>query len=79
MMTEIKSKHTPQIEKAIEDARAVCREKGATSKECAVAWDIVEELQAEASHQRAIKIEKTAFDLYCEENPEAAEARMYES
>lgn len=68
-----------QIEKAIEDARAVCREKGATSKECAVAWDIVEELQAEASHQRAIKIEKTAFDLYCEENPEAAEARMYES
>ena len=68
-----------QIEKAIEDARAVCREKGATSKECAVAWDIVEELQAEASHQRAIKIEKTAFDLYCEENPEAVEARMYES
>ncbi|WP_449420900.1 CP12 domain-containing protein [Phormidium nigroviride] len=68
-----------QIEKAIEDARAVCKEKGATSKECAVAWDIVEELQAEASHQRAIKIDKTAFDLYCEENPEAAEARMYES
>ncbi|CBN54956.1 MULTISPECIES: CP12 domain-containing protein [Kamptonema] len=68
-----------QIEKAIEDARTACREKGATSKECAVAWDIVEELQAEASHQRAIKIEKTAFDLYCEENPEAAEARMYES
>ncbi|MDF0556987.1 CP12 domain-containing protein [Kamptonema sp. UHCC 0994] len=68
-----------QIEKAILDARAICTEKGATSKDCAVAWEIVEELQAEASHQRAIKVEKTAFDLYCEENPEAAEARMYES
>ena len=68
-----------QIEKAILEARAICTEKGATSKDCAVAWEIVEELQAEASHQRAIKVEKTAFDLYCEENPEAAEARMYES
>ena len=68
-----------QIEKAILEARAICTEKGSTSKDCAVAWEIVEELQAEASHQRAIKVEKTAFDLYCEENPEAAEARMYES
>lgn len=68
-----------EIEKAILQARAICTEKGATSKDCAVAWDIVEELQAEASHQRAIKLEKTAFELYCEQNPEAAEARIYES
>jgi CBS domain-containing protein len=68
-----------EIEKAIVEARAICKEKGPTSKDCAVAWDIVEELQAEAAHQRAIKIEKTAFDLYCEQNPEAAEARIYES
>jgi len=26
-----------------------------------------------------MKLDKTAFDEYCEENPEAAEARMYES
>ena len=68
-----------QIEQAIADARTICAEKGATSRECAVAWDIVEEMQAEASHQRSMKLDKTAFDEYCEENPEAAEARMYES
>lgn len=68
-----------EIEKAIAEARAICAEKGAASRECAVAWDIVEELQAEAAHQRAEKLPKTAFELYCEENPEAAEARMYES
>jgi CBS domain-containing protein len=68
-----------EIEKAIVQARAICTEKGPTSKDCAVAWDIVEELQAEASHQRAIRLEKTAFELYCEQNPEAAEARIYES
>lgn len=68
-----------EIEKAIAEARAICTEKGATSKECAVAWDIVEELQAEAAHQRAEKLLKTAFEEYCEENPEAAEARMYDT
>ena len=68
-----------QIEKAIAEARGICTEKGATSKECAVAWDIVEELQAEAAHQQAEKLPKTAFEEYCEENPEAAEARMYDS
>lgn len=68
-----------EIEKAIAEARAICTEKGATSKACAVAWDIVEELQAEAAHQRAEKLHKTAFEEYCEENPEAAEARMYDS
>ena len=68
-----------EIEQAIAEARTICAQKGATSKECAVAWDIVEEMQAEASHQRSMKLDKTAFDEYCEENPEAAEARMYES
>lgn len=68
-----------RIEEAIQEARAVCGEKGATSRECAAAWDIVEELQAEAAHQKAERIEKTAFELYCEENPEAAEARVYDS
>jgi len=42
-----------EIEIAREEARAICAEKGADSPECAVAWDIVEELQAEASHQRS--------------------------
>ena len=68
-----------EIQKAIEKAHAICAEKGSTSQECAVAWDVVEELQAEAAHQRAKKPEKTAFEEYCEEYPEAAEARVYDS
>jgi hypothetical protein len=68
-----------RIQDSIDEARAICAEKGATSKECAAAWDIVEELQAEAAHQKAERLDKTAFDLYCEENPGAAEARLYES
>lgn len=67
-----------EIQKAIASARAICSEKGSTSKECASAWDIVEELQAEAAHQRAKKLDKTAFEEYCEEFPEAMEARMYD-
>lgn len=68
-----------EIRKAVEEARAVCAEKGPTSKECAAAWDIVEELQAEAAHQRAEKPSQTAFEEYCEEYPEALESRMYDS
>jgi len=44
-----------RIEVAREEARAICKEKGDTSPECAAAWDIVEELQAVASHQRSTK------------------------
>ncbi|WP_416673855.1 CP12 domain-containing protein [Egbenema bharatensis] len=70
-----------RIQQAIERARTICAEKGATSTECAVAWDEVEELQAEASHQKAGKLyeTKTAFESYCEENPDALEARIYDS
>ncbi|EAW35550.1 CP12 domain-containing protein [Lyngbya sp. PCC 8106] len=68
-----------RIQEAIKDARATCTEKGATSKECAAAWDIVEELQAEAAHQKAERLDQTAFEVFCEENPDAAEARVYDN
>jgi CBS domain-containing protein len=68
-----------KIIQARDKARAICSEKGATSPECAAAWDIVEELQAEVAHQKAEKLRKTYFEEYCEENPEASEARIYES
>jgi CBS domain-containing protein len=68
-----------RIQKAREAARAICAEKGPTSPECAAAWDIVEELQATVAHQKAEKLEKTHFEEYCEENPDALEARMYDS
>ncbi|MGB8703094.1 MAG: Calvin cycle protein CP12 [Thermosynechococcaceae cyanobacterium] len=66
-----------EIQAAIDQAHAVSAEKGANSKESAVAWDIVEELEAEAAHQQA-KRPKTSFEEYCDENPEALEAREYD-
>ena len=67
------------IHKALENAREICAKKGAKSPECAAAWDTVDELQAEAAHQRAKKLEKSHFDEYCEENPDAFESRVYDT
>jgi hypothetical protein len=59
------------------NARAVCDLNGATSPECAAAWDAVEEVQAEAAHQNQVK-PKTNFENYCSDNPDAVECRIYE-
>ena len=67
-----------EIERAIVSAREMGELYGPASTECAAAWDIVEELQAEAAHQKAEKLQKTAFEEYIEEHPEAAEAREYD-
>jgi CBS domain-containing protein len=50
-----------KIEVAREEARAICAAKGATSPECAAAWDVLEELQAEAAHQRSKKKVKSSL------------------
>lgn len=50
-----------EIEVAREEARAICAAKGATAPECAAAWDVVEELQAEAAHQRSHKPNESSF------------------
>lgn len=67
-----------QIEQERENARAVCDVAGATSGECAAAWDAVEELQAEASHQRQTTKQKNSLEQYCDENPDAVECRVYD-
>ncbi|MEM1289849.1 MAG: CP12 domain-containing protein [Cyanobacteria bacterium P01_H01_bin.162] len=67
-----------RIEVAREEARAICKAQGDTSPACAAAWDAVEELQAAAAHQRKNEPEKSAFQEYTEENPDAPEARIYE-
>lgn len=42
-----------RIQEALQHARVICGNPDEqVSRECAVAWDIVEELQAEASHRR---------------------------
>jgi hypothetical protein len=40
---------------------------------------VVEEIQAELSHQRAQKPERTYFEEYCAEHPEAFESRIYDA
>ena len=44
-----------EIDVARQEARQICEDQGATSTACAAAWDVVEELQATAAHQRAEK------------------------
>ena len=73
-MTNLKD----QIKQETEQAREVCSTEGATSGECAAAWDVVEELQAEASHQRQNNPEKSSLEKYCDTNPDAPECRVYE-
>ena len=63
-----------EIEKAVAEARRICNDKGHNSPDCKIAWDMVEELQAEAAHQRAQRLEKTALEEYLEEYPEASDA-----
>jgi hypothetical protein len=36
-------------------------------------------MQAEAAHQQAKKLQKTAFEEYSQENPDAFEARIYDA
>jgi hypothetical protein len=72
-MSDIKTK----IAEELQAARSACDINGADSPECAAAWDVVEELQAEASHQRQVK-PKTNFEQYCDDNPDAVECRLYD-
>ncbi len=73
-MSDIQSK----IEQERQQAREVCSTEGASSGECAAAWDAVEELQAEASHQKQKTPEKSSLEQYCDDNPDALECRVYE-
>ncbi|NEN88259.1 MAG: hypothetical protein F6K48_04750 [Okeania sp. SIO3H1] len=67
-----------KIEQELEEARAICDASGANSKECAAAWDSVEELQAESAHQKEKK-PQTPFENYCGENPDAAECKIHDN
>ncbi|MDX2099088.1 MAG: Calvin cycle protein CP12 [Leptolyngbyaceae cyanobacterium bins.59] len=67
-----------RIEKEREEARTVCDVSGGGSSECAAAWDAVEELQAEAAHQRQVQ-PKNSLEKYCDANPDADECRVYDT
>jgi hypothetical protein len=72
-MTNIQEK----IKEELQVARDACEANGTNSVECAVAWDTVEELQSEASHQKQEK-GKNSLEKFCDDNPDAAECRIYE-
>jgi hypothetical protein len=67
-----------KIEQELANARQVCSTDGASAAECAAAWDAVEELQAEASHQHQGQPEQNSLEKYCSDNPDAAECRLYD-
>lgn len=68
-----------RIQEEIQSARVACDVSGTGSQECAAAWDAVEELQAEASHQREEVSVKNSLTTYCDNNPEADECRVYDN
>lgn len=66
-----------QILEEVKQARDTCEVSGTDSKECAAAWDAVEGHEAEAANQKSDK-PKNSLEIYCDDNPEAAECRLYE-
>jgi hypothetical protein len=75
--SEINKSLELRIQEAIEQARSACS-VDSSSTDCAIAWDIVEELSAEKSHQR-FNMQKTSLEVYCDLNPDADECRMYDT
>jgi hypothetical protein len=63
---------------AITEARTTCDLNGNNSADCAVAWDIVEELQAHKASQQPAKNRKTPLEIYCEQHPGAIECLIYD-
>jgi CP12 domain len=66
-----------RIEEARQEVATLCETKGATSPECAVAADTLEELLAAKSHKNQ-QPTKNALQQFCEDNPDADECRLYE-
>ncbi|MCC5669281.1 Calvin cycle protein CP12 [Nostoc sp. CHAB 5784] len=66
------------IIKAITEARTTCELDGSDSAGCAVAWDIVEELQAEKADQQQAKSKKTSLENYCDRHPDSVECLIYD-
>jgi uncharacterized protein YgiB involved in biofilm formation len=78
-MTQSKANAQPmeqQLDQLIDQAHDACKTSGDVSSECAAAWDAVEEVQAAMSDKR--DRQKTKFQNYCDENPDASECRIYD-
>ncbi|OWM80061.1 calvin cycle protein CP12-1, chloroplastic-like [Punica granatum] len=67
-----------KVAESIKEAEEACA-GGATSGECAAAWDEVEELSAAASHAKERKKESDPLETFCKDNPETDECRTYDN
>jgi CBS domain-containing protein len=67
-----------ELQEAIKKSREVCARTSPRSEECAAAWDLVDELQAEIAHQEAKRIEITAFEEFCQEFPETLQGKVFD-
>ncbi|KAH7288632.1 hypothetical protein KP509_31G034600 [Ceratopteris richardii] len=66
------------LSQRIKEAEEVCV-ADSSSRECAVAWDEVEELSAEIAHKRVKQEDKKdPLEEFCKDAPEADECRVYE-
>lgn len=61
---------------ALEHARRLTAMYGTNNAEAVFAWEAVEELNVALAHQQAPV--QTAFTRYCDANPGAPEARIYD-
>jgi CBS domain-containing protein len=65
-----------ELDRALEEARALAVSAGPTSKVCLDAWEVVDELEVEAAYQDNAKaLEITAFEDFCERHPEVLALR----
>jgi CBS domain-containing protein len=59
-----------ELSRAIAEAKSTCAGPGIISKECAAAWALVEDIEAEMIYQSGADVpDKTSFQIYCDENP----------
>lgn len=65
-----------KIQEEMKKAQEATTKFGKGSREAALAWDAVEELEAEASHMKAKQGNQDPLEKYCEETPEADEVRI---
>lgn len=65
-----------ELARAVAEAKALCASQESAAAECIKAWELAEELEAEAAYLDGTPPkEKTAFQEYCEEHPEFLQIR----
>jgi uncharacterized protein YgiB involved in biofilm formation len=67
---------TEKIQEELKQARETCEVSGETSNECEAAWEAVEESAALPAPEEAKA--KNSLEVYCDDNPDALECRLYE-